>query len=62
MPIHTNSLKSYKEVGLLSLSEHRKLASSKYVIHSLSVENSVSPEIFLDAEKDYPKWARQIPT
>ena len=61
VPIHTNSSKSYKEVDLLSLSKHRKLASSKYVIRSLSVENSVSPEIFLDAEKDYPKRARQIP-
>ena len=46
VPVHSNTHKTYKEAGLLSLFENRKLAVSRYVIRSLSVPNSVREEIF----------------
>ena len=58
--MHTNTNKSYVETGMISLSEHRKLAISKYVIRSLAVINSVTEEIFIDSNKDYPKSAQNI--
>ena len=60
VPLHTNTNKSYAEVGMISLSEQRKLAISKYVIRSLAVINSVTEEIFMDSNKDYPKSAQNI--
>ena len=50
--MHTN--KSYAEAGMISLSEQRKLAVSKYVIRSLAVINSVTEEFFIGSYKDYP--------
>ena len=58
--MHTNTSKSYTEAGMISLSEQRKLAISKYVIRSLAVFNSVTEEIFIDSNKDYPKSAQNI--
>ena len=58
--VHTNTSKSYAEIGMISLSEQRKLAISKYVIGSLAVINSVTEEIFIDSNKDYPKSAQNI--
>ena len=60
VPVHTNTSKSYAEAGMLSLSEQRKLAISKYVIRSLAVINSVTEEIFIDSNKDSPKSAQNI--
>ena len=60
VPVHTNTSKSYAEAGMISLSEQRKLAISKYVIRSLAVINSVTEEIFMDSDKDYPKSAQNI--
>ena len=42
VPVHTNTSKLYTEAGMISLSEQRKLAISKYVIRSLAVINSVT--------------------
>ena len=56
VPVHTNTSKSYTEAGMISLSEQRKLAISKYVIRSLAVINSVTEEIFIDFQiKTIPK-------
>ena len=60
VPVHTNTSKSYTEAGMISLSDQRKLAISKYVIRSLAVINSVTEEIFIDSNKDYPKSAQNI--
>ena len=60
VPVHTNTIKSYTEAGMISLSEQRKLAISKYVIRSLAVINSVTEEFFIDSNKDYPKCAQNI--
>ena len=60
VPVHTNTSKLYTEAGMVSLSEQRKLAISKYVIRSLTVINSVTEEIFIDSNKDYPKRAQNI--
>ena len=46
VPVHTNTSKSYAEAGMISLSEQRKLAISKYVIKSLAVINSVTEDFF----------------
>ena len=59
VPVHTNTSKSYAEAGI-SLSEQRKLAISKYVTRSLAVINSVTEDIFIDLNKDYPKSAQSI--
>ena len=59
VPVHTNTSKSYAEAGI-SLSEQRKLAISKYVIRSLAVINSVTEDIFIDLNKDYPKSPQSI--
>jgi ribonuclease HI len=61
VPIHTNSIKCYKEVNLLSICEQRKLAVSKYLLRSLCVKNSNTEEVLIDSQKDYPKIARNIP-
>ena len=45
---------------MISLSEQHKLAISKYVIRSLAVINSVTEEIFIDSNKDYPRSAQNI--
>ena len=58
VPTRTN--KSYAEAGMISLSEQRKLAISKYVIRSLAVINSVTEDFFIDSNKDYPKRAQNI--
>ena len=47
VPVRTNTNKSYAEAGMISLSEQRKLAISKYVIRSLAVINSVTEDLFL---------------
>ena len=60
VPVHTNTSKSYAEAGMISLSEQCKLAISKYVIRSLAVINSITEEIFIDSNKDYPKSAQNI--
>ena len=43
--VQTNTINSYREAGMISLSEQRKLAVSKCVIRSLSVTNSVTEEL-----------------
>ena len=60
VPVHTN--KSYAEAGMISLSEQPKLAVSKYVIRSLAVINSVTEEIVIDSNKDYPQRAQNMPS
>ena len=54
------NLKSYAGAGIIYLSEQRKLAISKYVMRSLAVINSVTEDIFIDSNKDYPKSAQNI--
>ena len=61
VPVQTNTKKSYAEAGMISLSEQRKLAVSKYVIRSLAIINSVTEDIFIDSNKDYPKRAQNMP-
>ena len=56
VPVHTNISRSYGEAGMISLSEQRKLAISKYVIRGLTV----TEEIFIDSNKGYPKSAQNI--
>ena len=58
VPVQTN--KSYAEAGMISLSEQRKLAVSKYVIRSFAVINSVTEEFFIASYKDYSKRALNI--
>ena len=60
VPVHTNTSKSYAEAGMISLTEQRKLAISKYVIRSLAVIDSVTEDIFIDSNKDNPKSAQNI--
>jgi ribonuclease HI len=60
VPFHSNSIKCYKEAGILPLSEYRKLASAKYITRCLMVPNSVRDEIFTDADRDYPQRAKSI--
>ena len=60
VPVHTNTSKTYAEAGMIFLSEQRKLAISKWVIKSIAVINSVTEEIFIDSNKDYPKSAQNI--
>ena len=62
VPVHTNTIKTYTEAGMISLSEQRKLSVSKYVIRSLSVTNSVTDEIVIDSNRDYPKGSQNIPS
>jgi ribonuclease HI len=59
VPVHSNTVKTYKEAGILSLSEHRKLSVAKYIIRGLSVPNSAEDGILLNAE-NYPKRAKNI--
>ena len=53
VPLHTN--KSYAEAGMISLSEQRKLAVSKYVTRSIAIINSVTEEILKIQIKTIPK-------
>ena len=63
VPVHTNTNKSYAEARMISLSEQRKLAVSKYVIRSLAVINSVTEDFFfIDLNKDCPKRAQNMPS
>ena len=57
VPVHTNTNKSYAEAGMISLS----VLVSKYVIKSRAVINSVTEDIFIDSNKDYPKRAQNMP-
>ena len=60
VPVHTNTIKSYEEAGMISLSEQRKLAVLQFVIRSLAVINPVTEEFFLDSNKYYPQRAENI--
>jgi ribonuclease HI len=60
VPIHTNSMKCYNEIGILSLDDQRKLVTAQYAIRSLSVPNSVRNELLIDARTDYPARAKSI--
>ena len=55
VPVHTNTNKSYAEAGMISLSEQRKLAVSKYVIGSLAVINLVTISFLYSQIKTIPK-------
>jgi ribonuclease HI len=59
VPIHSNTIKVYKEAGILSLSEFRKLSVAKYIVRGLSTPNSAEDGILLNAE-NYPKRAKNI--
>ena len=39
VPVHANTSKTYAEAEMISLSEQRKLAISKYVIRNIAVIN-----------------------
>ena len=52
VPIHTNTIKCYKEAKILPIHVQRKLAAAKYVVRSLSVINFVKDDIFVDSETD----------
>ena len=60
VPVHTNTIKSYEEAGMISLSEQHKLAVLQFVIRSLAVINSATEEFFLDSNKYYPQRAQKI--
>jgi ribonuclease HI/exonuclease III len=60
VPVHTNTINTYKEVGVLPLSNQRMLAVSKYFLRSQSIRNSLSDELKLNAEYDYPKRAKDL--
>ena len=62
VPVHTNTIKSYEEAGMIFISEQRKLAFSKFVIRSLAVINSVREDFlfFLDSNKYYSQRAENI--
>ena len=60
VPVHTDTLKTYREASLLSLDDQRKLSAAKYITRCLSVSNSVTNDIFLDSDIDYPKRAKTI--
>jgi hypothetical protein len=59
VPIHSNTIKVYKEAGVLSLSEFRKLSVAKYMVQGLSTPNSAEDGILLNTE-NYPKRAKKI--
>jgi len=61
-PEHTNTNKSYTEAGMISLSEQRKLAVSKYAVRSLAVNNSVTEVMFIDSNNDYRTRDQSIPS
>ena len=60
--MHTNTSKSYTEVGMISLSEQRKLAVSGYAIRCFAVINSVTEEFCVGWNKDYHKRTQSIPS
>ena len=68
VPVHTNyTIKTYREAGIIKIKKLNWnsltiVAVSKYVIRSLSVTNSVSEEMFIDSNKDYPKRSQNIPS
>jgi ribonuclease HI len=59
VPVHSNTIKVYKEAGVLSLSEFRKLSVAKYIVRGSSTPNSAEDGILLNAE-NYPKRAKKI--
>ena len=60
VPVHTNTMKSYKESNVLPLTDQRELAVTKYVIRALAVKNSVKDELLYTSETDYPQKARKM--
>ena len=60
VPFHANTLKCYNETKILPLDKQRELAVSKYVVRSLSVENSNHDEVQMDCDTNYPKVSRNI--
>ena len=47
---------------MISLSEQRKLAVSKYAVRSLAVNNSVTEVMFIDSNNDYRTRDQSIPS
>ena len=60
VPVHSDTLKTYREANLLPLDDHRKLATAKYITRCVSISNSVTNEIFFDSRQDFPKRAQNI--
>ena len=60
VPTHTSTKAVYKLIGILSLNEHRKLMSSKYIIKANSHANYIKDEINLRSDTDFPKRAQKI--
>ena len=60
VPVHSNTINTYREAGILPLLEHRKLSVSKFVVRSLTTPNSLRDELFINSDIHYPKRARDI--
>ena len=60
VPYHAKTTSSYHQANVISLDDQRQMAVSKYVIRSLSVENSNKEEIMLNSEVDFPKVSKNI--
>ena len=54
VPVHTNTIKTYTEACMISLSEERKLAVSKFVIRTQSLTRQQN-KMFIDSNRKYPK-------
>ena len=60
VPIHTPTIATYEEVGVLSLNDYRRLSSAKYIVRSGSIENVNVHENVLRSDLQFPKRARTI--
>ena len=60
IPIHTQTNAVYQSIGILSLNEHRKLASSKYIIKANLNNTFIKEEIKIRSDTDFPKRAQKI--
>jgi len=60
VPVHSNTSKTYQLAGILSLESQRLLAAAKYVVRSLSVDNSNFEEVNFDACHHYSHRAQKI--
>ena len=60
LPIHTSSLKTYGEIGILPLNDMRKLASAKYTTKMKTIAHDMDTELNVKSDVDFPKRARNI--
>ena len=60
LPMHASCFRTYNEIKLLPLDEQRKVASTKFLLRHITVENISETEIKLRSDTDFPKRAKSI--